>query len=208
MAAQTKVPGPNPAGRGQREEAVAQRKAKAQARWENIENFLERYKNQYTPASSYCFRWREGGYVLLVTACLLGATFLATLSTPVAVIAALCAVYILLDTLLVNTAIVFRTGRGINPLRSALLTMIAYLNVALSFAPFWILLGSESTSTDQVMTAIYQSLRTLAMVGPDGSLPPFGKLLATVELLIGIYFLIIILSIYVSWASRGDRNGE
>jgi len=204
MAAQTTAPGDS----GQREEVVAQRKAKAQALWKGIENFLGHYKNHCTPASLHCFKWREGGYVVLVTACLLVATFLATRSTPIAVIARLFAVGILLDTLLVNTAIVFSTGRGIHSLRSALLTMIAYLNVALSFAPFWILLGSEQASRDRVVTAIYQSLRTLAMVGPDGALSPGGKLLATVELLVGIYFLAVILSIYVSWAKQVDRNGK
>jgi len=57
------------------------------------------------------------------------------------------------------------------------------------------------------MTAIYQSLRALATVGPDGSLSLAGKLLATIELFVGVYFLIVILAIYVSWAQskRGRK---
>jgi hypothetical protein len=149
--------------------------------------------------------------VLLVSALLLLATALATVSSCVALVVALTALYPLFDTVVVNTAIVYSTGRGIHPLRSAVL-MNAYLNVALCFGPWWLYLNWKAGSpVARVMTAVYQSLLTLATVGPDvGSDAPItapGKLLVTVELLVGVYFLIVIPAIYVSWAT-GRRQSR
>ncbi len=122
------------------------------------------------------------------------------------------AVYIGFDILVANTVIVFLTGGAVSPLRSAILTLLGYFNLAQSFAAFWILLsGDEAASVpDRVLTGVYDSVRVLATAGPPMErLTPSQKGLAVVEMLIGIYFLVIIFAIYASWAkARPDGKAE
>jgi hypothetical protein len=54
------------------------------------------------------------------------------------------------------------------------------------------------------VTAVYQSVRILATAGPATEIATLGqKILATAEMLIGIYFLVVIFAIYASWAKTG-----
>jgi hypothetical protein len=125
--------------------------------------------------------WPRAAFLFFVVTCLIG-----------------------LDILVVNTSIVFVTGRAVNPLRSALFTIIGYFNLGLAFVPLWIALCSPTNSSawDRLTTATYESVRTLSTAGPTIELGPWGRVLAIAELVIGVYFLVMVFAIYASWARR------
>jgi hypothetical protein len=108
-----------------------------------------------------------------------------------------------LDILAFNTAVVFVTGGLVDPLRSVVLTMLGYASLAIAFAPVWIALrfdrGAGARTWDQLVSGIYQSVRTITTAGPDGVCSTGEKLFASFETLVGIYFLSIILAGYLSW---------
>ena len=130
-------------------------------------------------------------------------------SPLVAWVAVPVALYIGLEILVANTVIVFLTGGPISPLRSAVLTLVGYFNLAQSFATLWVLLSSNMTDPvlGQVVAAVYQSVRVLATAGPSVEMPTLGqKALSIVEMLVGIYFLVVIFAIYASWAKTGPHG--
>jgi hypothetical protein len=75
-----------------------------------------------------------------------------------------------------------------------------YVNLAQGFSIGWLRLETGSRC-DRIVDAIHQSLRTITTAGPDELIPP-AKGLVIVELLVGLYFAIIVLAIYASWARR------
>jgi hypothetical protein len=174
--------------------------------WGRVEDYLRWYFQTGRPVAWRCspFRERKGLLVLcemLVLAALNGAI---ACSPRVAWAAIPLAVYIGFDILVANTVIVFLTGGAVSPLRSAILTLGGYFNVAQAFAAFWILLSGDKTASvrDRVLTGIYESVRVLATAGPPAeSMTPGQKALAVVEMLLGIYFLVVIFAIYASWAT-------
>jgi len=143
------------------------------------------YSEHCTLSALPCFESREGWFVLMRTVVLIGLVFLALRCPEVA---AFVAAYFILDALTVNTTYVFVTGSPINALRSALLTIVTYLDLALGFAAGWVWLGQhQGDAWERVITAVYQSVRTLATVGPENDLSKVGELLVITELLVGIY---------------------
>jgi hypothetical protein len=90
--------------------------------------------------------------------------------------------------------------------------MIAYVSLALSFVPFWLWLHDFPSPAlgvwgagERTLDALWQSIRTMTTAGPEGTLCRGAKVLATVESVIGIYFLSIIVAGYVSWLQGGKR---
>jgi hypothetical protein len=114
------------------------------------------------------------------------------------------------DILIFNTAVVFVTGRPADPLRSIVLTMIAYVSLALAFAPAWIIFrfdrGAGARPWDQLSTGVYQSVRILTTSGPEGLVSAGEKFLASLEALVGIYFLSIILAAYLFWLNEAAKK--
>jgi hypothetical protein len=188
---------------------VARRQSRAERRWQKVEDALRCYKANVSPASWHPFQWREGRYVVLLMLIHVGMTLLATHGPVTGWPAAAVSGFLLFDTLAANTAIAFGRVPGINRLRSVILTMGAYLNVALAFAPVWVLHDADTTTgrAQRVVAAIYKAVSTLATNGPEGTgLLWWGKLTATLELLVGIYFLAIVIAIYASWAGSTARE--
>jgi hypothetical protein len=159
------------------------------------------------------FDYREGRFVIArtgVLVVLLGvALHYPTVHACIATTAVFFAFYFVADALVANTSVVFVSGSLINPLRSVVLTLGTYFDLALGFAVGWVVLVHDDASYglwERGTTAVYESLRTLATVGPER--PPVwlaGKLLVMAELLVGIYFVAIIIAIYASWARTGHR---
>jgi hypothetical protein len=125
------------------------------------------------------------------------------------------AALLLADVLLANTAIVFVTGlhsgrRPLNPLRSVALTFAGYVSAAIAFSVFWVPFISASASdrmpsvSERMVESIYRGIRVLSPDGLDAGLSTTAKLLAGLEMLVGVYFLAILLAIYVSWATPRD----
>jgi hypothetical protein len=108
------------------------------------------------------------------------------------------------DILVFNTVVVFVTGGLIDPFRSMVLTMVGYVSLALVFAPGWIAFqfdrgAGAPRAWDQLVSGVYQSVRTMTTAGPEGVVSTGEKLFASFETLVGVYFLSIILAGYVSW---------
>jgi hypothetical protein len=176
--------------------------------WDKVENWLRWYFETGRPVAwpGSPFRENKG---LLVLCELLGLAVInvAVACTPrLAWVAVPLAIYVAVEILVANTVIVFLTGGAISPLRSAVLTLLGYFNLSQSFATGWILLSCDETDSviSRVVTAVYQSVRILATAGPATEIATLGqKILATAEMLIGIYFLVVIFAIYASWAKTG-----
>jgi len=118
------------------------------------------------------------------------------------------------DILLFNTGVVFVSARPLNLLRSNVFTAFGYVSLALAFSPLWLLVpcfpnvtGSGwATAGRRSLDAFYQSVRTLTTSGTDiPGICRWGKLLASVEGLIGIYFLSIIIAGYLA-LPKGGRS--
>jgi hypothetical protein len=194
---------------------TADARSHTHSRWRSYAGWLRWYADNWTPAELIpWFKNREGYFVLLRTGIFLGLNY-AALWCPVA--AVVFAIYFLLDALVVNTTYVFvpSTSRPslppIHPLRSALLTIVTYLNVAMAFAVAWLWVGHGATMStwERIVDAVYQSLRTLATVGPESPACTWGmKLLIGAELLVGIYFVAIILAGYLTWISAAIKPND
>ena len=179
--------------------------------WGRIEDWLRWYFHTGRPIAWRYLPFRERkGLLVLCELLLLAALNAAIAWSPyVAWLAVPIAVYVGFDILVANTVIVFLTGGAVSPLRSAVLTLVGYFNLAQSFAGLWILLSCDRTDSvsGRVLTAVYQSVRTLATAGLPIERPtPGEKILAIVEMLIGIYFLVVIFAIYASWAKASPAG--
>jgi hypothetical protein len=182
-------------------------------KWRRREEWLRSYSANRS-ARVLCglcrfFDYREGWFVVVRTVLLFGILLgeLCTDCLAVHILAGIIALYLLLDALAVNTSYVFLTGSPISPVRSVLLTMGTYLDLALCFAVPWVWIVRDNKSCpvlERAITATYESLRTLATLGPEN--PPdwwAGRLLVVSEILVGIYFVAVVVAIYVSWARTG-----
>jgi len=187
-------------------------KAKSWAWWQAVADFIGCYQQHWALHAWLGLDNREGWFVLFRTVFLL--LLLATVAAcpaslfldwPAPFIVAIVAAIILVDAIMVNTSIVFVTRRPMSTLRSAVLTVAMYFNLAQGFAVGWLQLRVEDDwGVERVVDAMYQSLRSLATVGPDtdGPISTAAKLLVLSELGVGIYIVVIVLAIYASWAQR------
>jgi hypothetical protein len=184
------------------------RRARAHLHWYRWSERLRCYTTQCTLSALPCFESREGWFVMFRAGVFIGLLVVALLYCPA--MAGVIAFYFIADALLVNTSIVFVSGSPLSPLRSVVLTIFTYLSLALGFAVGWVwLVGDDKTRTlwDRATNAAYESLRTIATVGPEKSpVWPVGKLLVMAELLVGIYFVAIVIAIYASWARTGRSS--
>jgi hypothetical protein len=107
--------------------------------WRKFEDWLRWYFHKGRPVAWRCSPFKERKGWLVICELLILAVLNAGVawSPRVGWAAVPLAVYIGVDILIANTVIVFLTGMGISPLRSVILTMFGYFNVALSFATLW-----------------------------------------------------------------------
>jgi hypothetical protein len=142
---------------------------------------------------------------------LVGCT-IATASDRWVVLAIGVAFLLTVDMLLFNTAVVFVSALPLSLLRSNLFTVISYISLALAFSSAWLAVpcfpSTKATglisALQRSLDAFYQSTRTLTTAGTDiQNLCRSGKLLASAEGLIGIYFLSIIIAGYLSLPKGG-----
>jgi Ion channel len=116
------------------------------------------------------------------------------------------------DILLANTSITFTSRFPAHPIRSVLYSVLGYVQIALSFALFFLALGPRHfAETVSPAASIFYSFTTIATVG-YGDLKPttvFARLLVILELLVGLFFVAIILAQVAGWATRSRwEEGE
>jgi hypothetical protein len=112
------------------------------------------------------------------------------------------------DILITNTSITFTSRTPVNPLRSVVFTILAFIQIVLIYAYVYGALCDmnfmkSKAGCRSIMDAIYFSFGTIATVGYGKLIPlhPIGQLFIISELLYGLFFVVIILAQVGSWAS-------
>lgn len=119
------------------------------------------------------------------------------------------------DALLYNTSVAFVTQLPRLPLRTAILTGIAFLELSLAFAVLYLLLPKgEIVLPDPIgpngeldyLSACYFSLVTIVTLGYGDIHPCLNSRralgLTMAEISVGLYFLSILFAVVVSWANQ------
>jgi len=175
--------------------------------WTRIEDCLKR------SVECWVFRGHEGCWVFARFLIVLALAGLAArghyyLASAVALIPAL-------EIVAYNTAVVFVTKRIENRLRSVVLTIFAFASLAVAVSPIWIWLRFAETEpvSTRLTTGIYQSVRTLTTAGPDSSCfsqqsTAAMQWIASIEMILGIYFVAVIIARYLSLKPKGEEHGE
>jgi hypothetical protein len=128
-------------------------------------------------------------------------------------VACLFALLGILEILLVNTSVAFETRNPADPLRTVILSLFSFLQIAVGFAVFYAALSerfkfdtsSNAPARFDEISAVYYSLVTLVTLGygdihpkTDASLAQF---LVIGELLVGLYFLAVLVAIFSGWGN-------
>jgi hypothetical protein len=154
----------------------------------------------------------------MVFAALLMAHFLTNNTTCkgiLGIIPLFVAGWVVIDTLITHTSISFINRFPANPLRSGIFALFSLFTIIVAFAVFFVLANSGFTdkaeSAESILSlfrAVYFSFVTITTLG-YGDIVPLGgtfmgyiaQLLVMLELVVGLYFLLIILATVASWGN-------
>jgi hypothetical protein len=176
--------------------------------WNTAEDRLSGYTAERSLVRRLRRKNREGRYMLESFVVLVVFTWVATTWTGgsptwTRVLSAGLPVGYLLDSAIVNTSIVFVTRDPIHPLRSVLLTFVAFVNVGVAFAAIYAL-EQCLKHAQSFHEFVYFSFITLATIG-FGDIVPSGQLsrwTVVAEVLTGLYFLAAVFSTVTAWPQR------
>jgi hypothetical protein len=114
-----------------------------------------------------------------------------------------------IDIYFTNISIAFTSRFPSNPIRSVLYSFVGYVQIALCYAFGYVVLGSSQFDNNvNPMDAIFFSFATIATVG-YGDLKPAtvgAKILVVSELVLGLFFVAIIIAQVASWAMLSKRE--
>jgi voltage-gated potassium channel len=194
-----------------------QRPAKKWLRWER--KFLD-FQTRSSPFSWLRKFWPKieaGAYIAISTVFLLAAILIWSLLLtqqwyiryPLSAVLLALAIWRFIDIFVTNISITFTSRFPANPIRSVLYSLVGYVQIALSFAFFYVVLGSDHfyRKVDAVRSVFY-SFGTIATVG-YGDLSPstdLARLLVVFELILGLFFVAIILAQVAGWATKSRRE--
>ncbi len=170
------------------------RKEKQVQLWKTIGELLRRYGQEWSPAASKLFVYREGWYLLFrfVLLCVLFVLISSELNTW-NIIILMATVYMLLDLLIANTSFSFVTMKPINSLRSFLLTLFAFTHVIIAYGIFFKFYGEQFNSNMCGFQVLYFSTVTITTLGYGDFVPiksgTMAQILVVLELLTGLFFL-------------------
>jgi len=121
-------------------------------------------------------------------------------------IACIIALVIIVDLVFINTSVVFVTQKPSNPLRTIVFAMLAFVELAVAFAVLYLSLPEKQMNRELGrLDAVYFSFVTIATLGYGDIQPCEGawrtELSVVGEILMGLYFLAVILTSMVSWAN-------
>jgi len=114
------------------------------------------------------------------------------------------------DIFFSNTSITFTSRFPANPLRSVLFSLASFVQIVLCYGYFYCVLNdlgavlAKNGYTFSVIEAVYYSFGTIATVGYGSLEPknPFGQLVVASELMLGLYFVVIILAQVGTWTNQ------
>jgi hypothetical protein len=170
--------------------------------WLRFQQGLVRYARHPLLPRSRWFRNKAEVYVpVQVMLLVLALTLAKTALWPFCVV---MSVAILIDAMVYNSMVVFVTQHPQVPLRSALFVVLTFLTSTACFAVLYSALPDSQFSKPLSSTvAFYFSVVTMATVG-FGDIVPSGtvsRLLVTIEIAVGVFFLTTIVSTIASWAN-------
>jgi hypothetical protein len=113
--------------------------------------------------------------------------------------------YILIDIILANTSVVFIFKFPANILRSVFFLLINFISIALCFSVIYFLFFNKFKPNLTAINAVYFSFVTITTIG-YGDFKPLQnayciQLMIILEIIIGIYFLAVVVAIVSSWAN-------
>jgi hypothetical protein len=194
-----------------------QRPAKTWLRWERK---LLDFQTRFSPFMLLRRLWPKmeaGVYVLISTVFLLAAiivwplllTLPSVIRWPLSAVFLALAIWRFVDIFVTNVSIAFTSRFPANPIRSVLYSIAGYVQIALSFAFFYVALGSDHFCKNvTAVGSIFYSFGTIATVG-YGDLSPstnVARLLVVLELILGLSFVAIILAQVAGWATKSRRE--
>jgi hypothetical protein len=115
-----------------------------------------------------------------------------------------------IDIFFSNTSITFTSRLPASPLRSVVFSFLTYVQIVLCYSYFYCVLfdfgavGPKENNAFSVMESVYFSFGTIATVG-YGMVEPknlLGKLFVASELVLGLYFAVIILAQVAAWTNQ------
>jgi hypothetical protein len=171
-----------------------ERKEKQVHLWETIGTFFRRYEQEWGPAATKLFVYREGWYLLLRAAGLTALLMMITTEVNIKNILILTlTAYLLLDLLIVNTSIAFVTMQPISNLRSFLLTLFAFTHIIVAFGIFYKFYGDQFNTTMCDSQILYFSTITITTLGYGDFVPKKSgtmvQILVIKEVLTGLFFV-------------------
>lgn len=194
-----------------------QRPARIWLRWERK---LLDFQTRFSP-----FRWlrklwpkmEAGVYIVISTVFLLAVipvwplllTLPSIIRWPLSALLLALAIWRFIDIFVTNVSITFTSRFPANPIRSVLYSLVGYVQIALSFAFFYVVLGSDHFCKEvSAVGSVFYSFGTIATVG-YGDLSPstyLARLLVVLELILGLFFVAIILAQVAGWATKSQRE--
>lgn len=166
------------------------------------------------------FEGRAGRYVcirffLLVIALVLASpiTFQSSAQTvALNIILLVIVISLLLDNLVANTSIAFISRFPANALRSAVLTIFAFAQIVISYSVFYVMLAYSFKPELTSIRALYFSFVTITTLGYGDILPLADAwlvmLLIISELVIGLFFLVVLFSLITGWVGTLPASPE
>lgn len=192
-------------------------KGQSGKRWLSVQLWLARYDERYSPRAWFG-SWggwlaaRVGFYVVLRFLFLILALLL-TASGPahgparrlLDILAWAIAACAIVDILLVHTHIAFVRRSTADPLRTTVLALFSFAQLALAYAVLYALIGSQFQPPLHAVRAIYFSFVTVSTLG-YGDIKPLDEAwlaqsMVVAELVLGLYFLAVVVAIVTSWAN-------
>ncbi len=188
--------------------------------WLSIEKWILSYERYYT-ALRWFSNWRglsrgrHGVFLLGQLGVLLLALTLARVpifwglegvsAFLLRLLAAFVATYTIFDALVERTSVAFVSRFPTHPVRTMLISVLIFVNVALAFGVLYALNGSQFKPELNSVRALYFSFVTISTLG-YGDIRPHAEawaaqLMVVTELTVGLYMVAVILAVFVGWAT-------
>jgi hypothetical protein len=194
-------------------------KAPAGITWLKVERWLTCWEFRYSPRR-WCwwkgfFEERAGIYLLarlvvVVLLCVaLGRSYGTTWHWFMVTFSYIVGLLFLADLLFSSTSIAFVSAYPANPIRSATFTLLGLITLSIIFALFFLGVPNHFIPCLNPVSAMYFSLVTMATLG-YGDIRPLdnhglGQLMVFSELMIGAYFVMVIVAIITTWGTNPKR---
>lgn len=185
--------------------------------WLRFEKYLILWQSSASP-----FRWfnnkifgkRAGIYTFTRFLLLLGGLLIIKSSDQniLSIVIISFAILFLVDIILTNTSIAFATRFPARPLRSVVLTLFSFVQIVIVFSIFYKFLSSDFDGDVNLtwVQSLYFSIVTITTLGYGDFFPSSDatilQLVVFAQLVIGLYFLAIILTVMTSWSTNSPTR--